>query len=197
MLEISRLGGNNGILDGLFKVGVKSSELESLDDRIEELVFCANKPKKRPANNNMQGKIMMSMTPTAYLQQYTAVFVVGRCVVKNYVIEGYNPTQDKLERSCMFGPKGLLNTVAKTVTDWLDGKRTKFVVGTTGTQSSSLNNLGSIAQALPSWGDLSVCAECGVERDGLMQCSRCKKVAYCCRGEYISCLQDGLIGICC
>lgn len=185
MVEISRLGENNGILDGLFKVGVKSSELESLDDRIEELAFCSNKPKKRPASNNTQGKFMMSMTPTAYLQQFTAVFVVGRCVVKTYVIEGYNPTQGKLERSCMFGPKGLLNTIAKTITDWLDGKRTTFDVATVGTQSSSLNNLSSIAQALPSWGDLSVCAGCGVGRDDLMKCSRCKKVAYCCRGEYI------------
>ena len=67
MLEISRLGENDGILDGLFKVGVKSSELESIDDRIEELVFCFNKPKKRPAHNNTQGKFMMSMNPTAYL----------------------------------------------------------------------------------------------------------------------------------
>ena len=186
MLEISRMGEYDGILDGLFKVGVKSSELASLDDRIEELVFCSNKPKKRPAHNNTQGRFMMSMTPTAYLQQYTAVFVVGRCVVKTYIIEGYNPTQGKLERSCMFGPKGLLNTIAKTITEWLDGKRTEFDVGTTGSKSSSLNNLNSIAKALPSWGDVSVCAGCGVKRDDLMKCSRCKKVAYCCRGEYLA-----------
>lgn len=101
------------------------------------------------------------------------MFVVDRCVVTTYVIEGYNPTQGKLERSCMFGPKGLLNTVTKTITEWLDGKRTEFDVGTTtGTQSSSLNNLDSIAKALPSLGDLSVCAGCGVERNNLMHARR-------------------------
>ena len=121
------------------------------------------------------------MNPPAYLQQYTAVFVIGRCVVKIYVIGGYNPTQGNLQRSCMFGPKGLLNAVAKATTEWLDGKRSEFDTGTSGSKSSSLDNLGSIEKALPSWGDVSVYAACGVKRDDLMKCSRCKKVAYCCR----------------
>lgn len=186
MVEISRMGDNNGILDGIDKVGVKSSELASLDDSIEELTFCANKPKKRPALRNEQGRFMMSMNPTAYLQQYTAVFVVGRCVVKTYVIEGYNPTQGKLERSCMFGPKGLLNATARAINEWLDGTRTKFDAGTSGTQSSGLDNMSGIAKALPSWGDVSVCAGCGVKRDNLMRCSRCKMVAYCSRDCQVS-----------
>jgi len=183
MIEISRMDDNNGMLDGVPTLGVKASELARLDDSIEELVFCSNKPKKRPARNNQQGQFMMSMNPPLYLQQYVAVFVIGRCVVKTYVIEGYNPTQGKLERSCMFGPKGLLNTVAKATTEWLDGKRSEFDAGTSGSKSSSLNNLSSIEKALPS---LSVCAGCGVERDDLMRCSRCKKVAYCCRDCQVS-----------
>ena len=36
---------------------------------------------------------------------------------------------------------------------------------------------------LPQWGDLSRCANCGVEGNDLKRCSRCKKVAYCNRGE--------------
>lgn len=175
MVEISRLGQNNGILDGLFKVEIKSSELESLDNSIEDLVFCSNKPLKKPSNNNTQGKFMMSMNPTAYLQSYTAVFVVGQCVVKTYIIEGYNASQ-KLERSCMFGPKGLLNTIAKTVSAWLDGNRTEF-------DSRAQQALPSVSSS-----DLSVCAACGVSQEKLQRCSRCKKVAYCCRGKSFACM---------
>ena len=108
----------------------------------------------------------MSMTPTLYLQQYTALFVVGRCVVKLYIIEGYNPTQGKLPRSAMFGPEGLINVTAGVVSEWLDGQRTEF----------DQRIVGDVQ-----WGDVSRCARCGAEGDNLKRCSRCKKVAYCSR----------------
>lgn len=155
MLEVSRLGDNNGFLDGMDEVAVKSHETADLDGRIDNLVFCSNRPKKRPGSNNMQGKMLMACTPTLYLQQYTAVFVIDRVVVKLYIIEGYNPTQGKLERSCMFGPRGLLNVAAKAIVEWLGGIRKEF-------------DHGNAAQA--QWGDLSHCAGCGVERDRLQRC---------------------------
>ena len=43
------------------------------------------------------------------------------------------------------------------------------------------SNTGNTTSNLPQWGDLSNCAGCGVKRDDLKKCSRCKKVAYCAR----------------
>ena len=119
---------------------------------------------------------MMAMTPVLYLQQYTAVFVVDRVVVKLYIIEGFNPKQGELARSYMFGANGLVNMAARTVKEWLSGKRKEFV-------DDNIATVGQPSSGNVPWSDLSRCAQCGVERDSLMRCSRCKKVAYCSRGK--------------
>eukprot|EP01083_Nonionella_stella_P035172 96094_1 len=126
----------------------------------------------------------MAMNPTAYLQQYTIVFVIDKVVVKQYIIEGFNPTQGQLQRSCLFGEKGVLNIRAKTVNEWLSGERKEFDDG--------LPNMSN----LPKWGDLSRCARCGVGGNDLKRCSRCKKVAYCSRECQLDHFKNGHKGPC-
>jgi len=177
MIEVSKLGKNNGYLDGLFVLGLRSHEKEGLDNSIEDIVFCSNKPKKRASQNNRQGRMAMSFDPQTYLQQYTVVFVIDKVVVKQYLIEGFNPTQGSLQRSCLFGEKGVLNITAKAVNEWLSGERKEFDRVLPDMSSVSLDD------NLPQWGDLTRCARCGVGGNDLKRCSRCKKVAYCTRGE--------------
>ena len=84
----------------------------------------------------------------------------------------------------MLGSKGLLNVAAKTIEEWVGGKRKEFDRKGSVTGSSPLDNVSNIASAPPKLGDLSRCACCGVERENLRKCSRCKQASYCSRGKF-------------
>ena len=108
------------------------------------------------------GAALMFADPPSYLQQYGAVFVVDRVVVKLYVIEGFNQQSGPLKRTALLAENGLINRTVTTIQEWLDGTRTMFQLG------------GETA-------DKSCCANCGKKSTELKQCSRCKSVAYCSR----------------
>ncbi|KAL7545286.1 hypothetical protein ACHAWF_008640 [Thalassiosira exigua] len=192
MLEASKLGGNNGYLDGFNIFSPKANEKSELESCIEDLVVSCTHPKKRPGLRNQQGRMMMAANPTPYLQQFNGVFVVDRVVVKVYVIEGFNPTQGKLQRSCLFGANGLLNAAARAVMEWLKGQRKESDTDAAASPGPS----GSATQNFPKWGDLSRCARCGVARGDLKQCSRCKKVAYCTKECQVKHYKNGHKGPC-
>lgn len=175
MLETSRAEGNNGYLDSFPEVTLTADEINGLHDSIDvdNLVFYGSNPKKKPSPNQPAFSSLM-MNPTAFLQQYGAVFTVGRLVVKLYIIEGMFPQFGKLDRSSMVGKTGLVNAAAKACDDWLNGNRSGA-----GKYPSSYPPLASNSKP-------DICSNCGKKVESLSQCSRCKYVAYCNRDCQLS-----------
>ena len=168
MVDASRAEDGNGIFDSNSEFTMKPAERASLSSNIDTdcVAVTISYPRKRPKNLNNPTSSMaaaeMFADPPAFLQQYGAVFVVDRVVVKLYTIEGFNNQQGPLKRSVLFGKDGLINRAALTIQEWLDGTRTEYRQGADG-----------------AFAEKSACANCGNKSDDLKQCTRCKSVAYC------------------
>mmetsp|Transcript_7758 Transcript_7758/g.21597 ORF Transcript_7758/g.21597 Transcript_7758/m.21597 type:complete len:413 (+) Transcript_7758:82-1320(+) len=168
MLEASRTEDNDGYLDSSPELTLSADEVNNLHDSIDvdNFVLYASNPRKKPSQNQPAFDSLI-MNPTAFLQQFGAVFSIGRMVVKLYVIEGMFPQFGKLDRSSMVGKTGLVNIAAKACDDWLNGRRSN--VGKYPSQFLPLD-----ASSKP-----DICSNCGKKSASLSQCSRCKYVGYC------------------
>lgn len=160
MLAASRAEDGNGYLDGLNERAQTAEELSLIRESttsIQEMVIYSNSP--RPLPTDPMQRVMAMQDAPSYCQQYGAVFVVDRVVIKIYVISGFNSVLGGVPRHSIFQ---LAIAVEKVVRQWLDGTRTKW---------------DRKVPALVS--NCAYCAALPTPENELKTCTRCRTASYC------------------